>query len=298
VTKTSGTLPPGAVAYQSVGPDEARRLVDEQGAFVLDVRTPEEFADLGHIPGATLLPVDLVAAGPALLPTDGRPVLVCCEHGVRSRQAVSFLARAGVANVWDLAGGMCRWGGPREHAAAAIAGPSSWLLESADLLPRGGRVLDVACGRGRHALLLAAAGFPVVAVDRRPAVIDALNHLAERLDLPLRAEVLDLETGTADLGTEAYDVVLVFRYLHRPLFPAIVRALRPGGLLLYETFTVEQARRGRPREPEFLLEPGELSTRIAPLEVLRAREGEYEGQMISAVAARAALPVDPRGRLD
>jgi SAM-dependent methyltransferase len=166
--------------------------------------------------------------------------------------------------------------------------PSSWLLENLDLLPAGGRTLDVACGRGRHALLLAAAGFPVVAVDRKAGLVATLRAAAERLSLPLRAEILDLETGTADLGTAAYDLVLVFHYLHRPLFPALKRALAPGGLLLYETFTIEQAKRGRPREPDFLLEPGELRSRVAPLEVLREREGEFEGRMIAAVAARKA----------
>ena len=164
--------------------------------------------------------------------------------------------------------------------------PSSWLLENLDLLPRAARTLDVACGRGRHALLLAAAGFSVEAVDRDAGLIDSLRATAERLQLPLRAEVRDLETGTADLGTEAYDLVLVFHYLHRPLFPALVRALVPSGLLLYETFTVEQARRGKPKNPDFLLEPGELRQRVAPLVVLREREGEFEGRMVAAVAAR------------
>jgi len=166
--------------------------------------------------------------------------------------------------------------------------PSSWLLENLDLLPRAGRSLDVACGRGRHALLLAAAGFPVEAVDRDAGLIDELRATAERLELPIRAEVRDLEAGTADLGTDAYDLVLVFHYLHRPLFPALVRALAPGGLLLYETFTVEQARRGRPKNPDFLLEPGELRRIVAPLVVLREREGEFEGRMVAGVAARKA----------
>ena len=175
--------------------------------------------------------------------------------------------------------------------AGLIVEPSSWLLENLDLLPPGARTLDVACGRGRHALLLAAAGFPVEAVDRKVGLIATLRATAERLDLPLRAEVRDLETGTADLGTADlgtadYELVLVFHYLHRPLFPALLRALAPGGLLLYETFTVEQAKRGKPREPDFLLEPGELRRRVAPLEVLREREGEFEGRMVAAVAAR------------
>jgi SAM-dependent methyltransferase len=164
--------------------------------------------------------------------------------------------------------------------------PCSWLLENLDLVPPAARTLDVACGRGRHALLLAAAGFPVEAVDRDAGLIDSLRTTAERLQLPLRAEVRDLETGTADLGTETYDLVLVFHYLHRPLFPALVRALAPGGLLLYETFTVEQARRGKPTNPDFLLQPGELRRSVAPLVVLREREGEFEERMVSGVAAR------------
>jgi len=71
--------------------------------------------------------------------------------------------------------------------------------------------------------------------------------------------------GVVDLGTEAYELVLVVHYLHRPLFPSLVRALAPGGLLLYETFTTAQAARGKPTNPDFLLEPGEL------LEAVRGR---------------------------
>ncbi len=73
-------------------------------------------------------------------------------------------------------------------------GPSAWMLENADLLPRGGRVLDVACGRGRHALLLASAGFDVRAIDRDPEAIAFVRDTAARLGLRIDAEVVDLET--------------------------------------------------------------------------------------------------------
>ena len=85
----------------------------------------------------------------------------------------------------------------------------------------------------------------------------------------------------------------MFSYLHRPLFPALVRALRPGGVLLYETFTKEQARHGRPSNPEFLLDPGELPDLVAPLEVIRRREGEFEGRHVASVAARKPLASGP-----
>lgn len=271
----------------SISPREAEKLVAE-GAHVLDVRTPEEYEQLGHVPGARLLPSDLVACAPAVLPEDGRPVVVYCEHGVRSLHAAAFLARAGVPGVVNMAGGMSRWTGPRDRGAGVIDGPSSWLLLNHDLLPRRGTALDVACGRGRHALLLAGAGWRVRAVDRDPARIATLGGMAKRLGLPVEAEVLDLDTGEALLGTEAYGLMVVVHYLHRPLFPALVRALEPGGLLLYETFTTAQAARGKPTNPDFLLEPGELRRLVAPLEVLREREGEFEGRMVAGVAARKA----------
>jgi rhodanese-related sulfurtransferase len=276
-----------AAPVRSVSPREAEALV-AGGAVVLDVRTPEEFDALGHVPNARLLPSDLVACAPAVLPEDGRPVVVCCEHGIRSRHAAAFLDRAGVPGVVNMAGGMSCWTGPREHGPRAIDGPSSWLLENAELLPRGGRALDIACGRGRHALLLGGAGFRVDALDRNDARIAALAAIADRLDLPIEARTLDLETGPVDLGNAVYDVVLVFNYLHRPLFPALLHALAPEGVLFYETFTTAQAARGQPTNPDFLLDPGELASRVAPLEVLRHREGEFEGRMVAGIVARKA----------
>jgi SAM-dependent methyltransferase len=163
--------------------------------------------------------------------------------------------------------------------------PSSWLAANADLLPHGGRALDVACGDGGDALYLARAGLSVRAVDRDAARIAVLCDAARRQGLAVQADVLDLESGDPELGREAFDLVLVVHYLHRPLFPRLIGALRPGGLLLYETFTVDQALRGRPTTPAFLLRHGELPDLVAPLRVVRRREGEFDGRMVSAVAA-------------
>lgn len=275
---------------ENVDSVEALELIQKGAVRVMDVRTPDEFQALGHIPGAELLPVDLIATAAATLAREGAPVLVVCEHGVRSAHAASFLVQAGFPRVLNLLGGMSQWNGPREHAPGdpfSGLGPSSWLVENANLLPRSGQVLDLACGNGRHALLLASAGFPVHAVDRDEGTVRTLQATAARLGMKLRAEVLDLEATGVEIPPEAYDVILGFRYLHRPLFPLLVRALRPGGVLLYETFTADQAALPEgPANPDFLLQPGELEQLVRPLEVLRSREGEFHGRRLSAVAAR------------
>lgn len=164
--------------------------------------------------------------------------------------------------------------------------PSSWLLSNIDLIPRAGRALDVACGRGRHALFLAERGWAVRAVDRDAAAIAALRSEAGRRGVALAAEAVDLEAGQPGLGDEAYDLIVVVHYLHRPLFPALVRALAPAGLLIYETFTVDQARRGKPTNPDFLLEHGELRERLTALNILRERDGVFDGRDVAAVVAR------------
>lgn len=163
---------------------------------------------------------------------------------------------------------------------------SAWLVAHDHLLPRAGDALDVACGRGRNALWLAARGLKTLAVDLDADAVRAVNEQAERRDLPLRAERVDIEDGRIPFEPAAYDVIVVVHYLHRPLFPALLDALRPGGLLVYETFTRAQAARGKPTNPAFLLEPGELLDLVRPLDVLAHREGNYDGRMIASVIGR------------
>jgi rhodanese-related sulfurtransferase/SAM-dependent methyltransferase len=275
--------------HQDVTPEEALALV-AAGACVLDVRSPAAFADEGHVPGALLLPMDRLAAAPAVVADDGRAILVVDGDGVRSRRAAAFLAEAGVARVHHLVGGLRGWPGVLDRRPSTPAGPSAWFLEHVRLAPRGARALDVACGRGRHALVLAQAGSLVRAVDRDAGRVAALREVARRLRLPVTAEVLDLEADGVTLGEAEYDLVLVFNYLHRPLFAALVRALAPGGLLLYETYTREHARsHGRPSRPEHLLDPGELPRLVEPLQLVGRREGETDGRHAAAVAARKPL---------
>ena len=278
------------MAYRTIDHQEALQLLDAGTATVIDVRTPGEYERLGHIPGAWLLPVDLMASAPAVLPAEHGPVLVYCEHGVRSRAASELLSEAGIDEVLNLAGGLAGWRGPREFGPGALRGPATWLIENADLLPRGGKALDVACGRGRHALLLASAGFDVHAIDANQEAIDRVKEIATRLRLKVSADVVDLETDPPPgLGTREYDVVLGFNYLHRPLMPALRDAVKPGGRIFYETFTTRQAERGHPRNPAFLLRVGELAELMAPFTVLRSRAGDFDGRFMASIIAERKL---------
>jgi SAM-dependent methyltransferase len=133
----------------------------------------------------------------------------------------------------------------------SFAPPSDWVVRWTPLLPASARVLDVACGHGRHTHWLARAGHHVTAVDRDAALLVPLAGLAHTL-------VADLEAGPWPLPGAVFDAVLVTNYLWRPIFPALKEAVAPGGLLIYETFAQAHAALGRPRRPEFLLRPGEL----------------------------------------
>ncbi|MEP6503854.1 MAG: class I SAM-dependent methyltransferase [Betaproteobacteria bacterium] len=135
--------------------------------------------------------------------------------------------------------------------AHAIAAPSDWVVRWTPLLPPTATVLDVACGHGRHVHWLAAAGHRVTAIDRDPALLAPLAGLATTLQA-------DLESAPWPLPGRQFDAVLVTNYLWRALFPSLLAAVAPGGLLIYETFAQAHAALGRPRRPEFLLRPGEL----------------------------------------
>ncbi|MGH7095064.1 MAG: class I SAM-dependent methyltransferase [Stellaceae bacterium] len=144
---------------------------------------------------------------------------------------------------------------------------STWVERFLPLIGAGGRVLDLAAGGGRHTRLLLAAGFAVRAADRDTTALAALAGP--------RCEVVavDLKTGAPWPLGGGYDGIVVTNYLCRPLFPAIVAALAPGGVLIYETFALGNERFGRPRNPDFLLRPGELIDACAGLSIVAFEQG-------------------------
>lgn len=145
-----------------------------------------------------------------------------------------------------------------------------------DLPP--GSALDVAGGVGRHTLWLAQRGWQVKLVDVSDVgMTHARKNFAQYLRVdagqPMpETEVLDL-TAVYDLGRERFDLVMVFFYLQRELFPALISAIKPGGLLVYKTYTVDQQKfRGGPSHPMFLLQPNELLHAFSSLRVLHYHE--------------------------
>lgn len=161
--------------------------------------------------------------------------------------------------------------------------PSAWIVRWATLIRPGGEVLDVACGAGRHARWLAQMGFEVDAVDRDPALFADPPAHVKRIGA-------DIEAGPWPYAGRRFDGIVVANYLHRPLLPVLVDSLEPGGILLYETFARGNERFGKPSNPDFLLEHGELLEAVRGRLVVVAYEdlvlGEPRPAAVQRVCAR------------
>lgn len=167
--------------------------------------------------------------------------------------------------------------------------PAAWLAAHRELLPRGGRALDVACGDGRNALYLARQGYAVDAIDASDVAIDALRAAARERELTVAPLVVDLEHEPLPPGP--YDVVVTMNFLQRDLFGPLQEVLAPGGLLFYETLAQAHVTQlGRSFNPAYLLEEGELLRAFGGLEVIDHFEGVAErsggARGVEAIVAR------------
>jgi tellurite methyltransferase len=161
---------------------------------------------------------------------------------------------------------------------------ADWILRLSAERPAVGRALDVAMGRGRHALALARAGFRTFGVDLKFDAVRDARRMALAAGVPLLGWCADLTRSPLPAGR--FNVVVVTRYLQRDLFPALREAVVPGGVVLYETFTTAQRAYGRgPTSPDRLLEPGELMSFFDAFEVL-AYEETLRPDALARMAAR------------
>ena len=151
------------------------------------------------------------------------------------------------------------------HGHSGLA-PSPWIERWSHLVGPGARVLDLACGAGRHVRWFAARGAIVTAVDRDTAVLAPLDPVAEVI-------AADIENDAWPLPGRRFDAVIVTNYLWRPLLPLVVASVDAGGVLLYETFAQGNETVGKPSNPDFLLRPGELLQAARGLRVIAYEDG-------------------------
>jgi SAM-dependent methyltransferase len=180
----------------------------------------------------------------------------------------------------------------RDMDAHLLAEPSPWVVRFAELLPVGGRILDLACGSGRHAQFLASLGYAVEAVDRAAAPLAGLQNISG-----IATRQADLEAAAWPYAGQRFAGIVVCNYLHRPLLPLLVEALDNGGVLIYETFMIGNERFGRPANPDFLLRPGELLEMVVPpLTVVAFEQGEVD-QPKAAMVQRICATRGAVGRI-
>lgn len=142
---------------------------------------------------------------------------------------------------------------PPVNVVPEIIPPSPWVERFVPMIPATGRVLDLACGRGRHTRFLASRSCPVLAVDRDRQALAAVQGLPG-----VETLLADLEGESWPLAGQAFAGIVVTNYLWRPRLPDLLALLAPGGVLIYETFMLGNAAYGKPSNPDFLLRPGEL----------------------------------------
>jgi SAM-dependent methyltransferase len=137
--------------------------------------------------------------------------------------------------------------------------PSAWVKRHASLIKPQGRILDVGAGSGRNACWLAAQGWRVEAVDKDEAALSAMQGL-----IGIHTRVADIENAPWPYAGQKFDGIVICRYLHRPLFQALMDSLSTDGILIYETFMLGHEAYGRLRNPDFLLRPNELLDIFVP----------------------------------
>jgi len=171
-------------------------------------------------------------------------------------------------------------------SAAAVRPAASFLVQHAHLMPPG-RTLDLAAGSGRNAAFLAARGHHVIAVDV------ARGALARIRAADARIACVQMDLDAPGVRPASVDAVVVVSFLDRRLFPEVPRWLRPGGILLWDTFLIDQREIGHPRNPSYLLGRGELAERLAgEFRVLAAREGAVDEE--GEVAFRSGVVAERR----
>ena len=175
----------------------------------------------------------------------------------------------------------------RYRAATGDQPASRVLRENLHLLPCDGCALDLACGLGGNALLLAEQGLDVDAWDSAEVAIAALQDMASKRKLPVKARVRDVEENPPD--PETFDVIVVSYFLERGIIPDLIQALKPGGLIYYQTFTRQRVSERGPQRAEYRLADQEFLHLFSELQILFYREDGCAGDMQQGLRDEAML---------
>ncbi|HEX8144002.1 MAG TPA: methyltransferase domain-containing protein [Pyrinomonadaceae bacterium] len=167
---------------------------------------------------------------------------------------------------------MADWDGRYSRGEHIIAGPMPLLVRVAGML-KPGRALDVACGPGRHAIFLAERGWQVTAVDASRVGIELLQKNSRERGVHVDARIADLERGEFEIGAESYDLICVFYYLQRDLFPQIRAGVPTGGVVIAAIHMTDDNPDAHPMNEDYLLGPGELRAQFRGWEIMHDYEG-------------------------
>jgi SAM-dependent methyltransferase len=284
--------------YGAMEPIDPQTAQSRARTFVvLDTREPEAFAR-GHLAGSGHIPHAELPARRSELPPRDATILVVAEDAKGAALAAATIEAFGYSAVsWlDAPLGALAGGLADRAPAARVWRPAPFLEEVLPLIsrPQGTApgwsaltvnpplALDLACGAGRDAVFLALHGFEVEGWDHAPEALERARELARHHGVMVRTELRDLERPDLSPPTRPFDLIVCFRFLHRPLFRWMERALAPGGWLVYETYRAGQERFGKPMRAHFLLARGELARAFPTLETIHYEERAPEAGPVSA----------------
>ena len=175
---------------------------------------------------------------------------------------------------------------------------SDWVTQHASNIRPGGRVLDYACGHGRHAIYLAAQGYEVLAIDHNPQVLQEITDKARQLQLNIKTQLIDLEQNNWPFsGSEfakSFDGVVVTNYLYRPFLMHLPELLKDGGVLIYETFALGNEAFGKPSNPNFLLRPNELLGFSEKMKILAYEDLQIQLPKPACIQRICAVPLQSK----
>lgn len=246
------------------------------GPPCIDLRDAESFQQ-EHIKGTTSLPWSRLRGAMHELP-DKHETLKLVGTDEQLSAASDFLAEKGykIEAVYALDDFFWEWAQETEITETGCTSIPLWRanplleqhIETIEKLVTGRKALDLACGAGRDAAFLASRGWQVTAVDTNADALQRCENLAKSIDANVATLQVDLEETLPPMPNPEVDLIVVMRYLHRPLLPCLAEWLNAGGVICYSTFMVGSEQFGSPKNPNYLLSEGELANEFKELNVI------------------------------